>query len=239
MEFGPDTLYKVLANDGTSPYAHFRWPLPNSKPTKWVHSKGELLVCKNGIHLCRGKDLIDWLVGPAMFVAEAGGARIASDNKVVVRKARLICRVETWNEKNARLFACDCAERAMRRVTTKYGKQDRRSWKAIKVARQFARGELIVKALAAARDAAWAAARDAAGDAAWDAVREAAREAARAAAWAAAWDAAWAAARDAAWAAAWAAAWDAAGGAAGEAAWDAEREWQTQRLMEYLRGERT
>ena len=49
--------------------------------------------------------------------------------------------------------------------------------------------------------------------------------------------AAWAAARAAAWAAARDAAGDAAGDAARAAAEDAEREWQTDRLMQYLRGE--
>jgi len=50
-------------------------------------------------------------------------------------------------------------------------------------------------------------------------------------------DAARDAAGDAARAAAWDAAWDAAGDAARAAAEDAEREWQTDRLMQYLRGE--
>ena len=219
---GPDTFYKILREDGRSPYADYAWPLPNGKPAKWVRAKGPLEVCANGIHLCREADLLSWLVGPAMYIAEARGARLDSSNKIVVREARLLHRLETWNEKAARLFACDCAERALRRVTAKYGKQDRRSWNAIKVARQFANGEAHRSDLAAARAAAWAAARaaawDAAGDAAWDA----------------AWDAAGAAARDAVWAAAW----DAARDAARDAAWDAEGAWQTQCLMEYLRGER-
>lgn len=52
-----------------------------------------------------------------------------------------------------------------------------------------------------------------------------------------AWDAAQDAAQDAAVAAAWAATGDATGDAARAAAWDAERAWQQQRLMAYLRGE--
>jgi hypothetical protein len=56
----------------------------------------------------------------------------------------------------------------------------------------------------------------------------------RAAARAASWDAAWDAARDAARDAAWAAAWAAARAAAWAAARDAERRWQTRRLMKYL-----
>ena len=210
---GPDALFKVLAEDGASPYAGFQWPLPNGKPTKWVRAKGPLALCDNGIHLCREQDLLGWLVGPAMYVAEARGKRIDSNNKIVVREARLLYRVEAWNEKNARLFACDCAERALRRVTAKYGKQDRRSWAAIKAARRFANGEID----------------DAATSAATSAAESAARSAARSAATSAAWLTADSAARSAATSAARSAAWS--------AAWLTEREWQAQRLMQYIRGE--
>ena len=98
----------------------------------------------------------------------------------------------------------------------------------------------------AARAAGWAAAGATARDAAWAAARDAARDAAGdaglAAGWAAGWAARGATARDTALTAAWVAAWTAAGAAAGEAARDAARdtagEWQTARLMSYLRGER-
>jgi hypothetical protein len=167
----------------------------------------------------------------------------------VVSRARLVRRVETWNDRTARLFAADCAEHVLPLFETKYH-DDKRPRQAIQAARDYANGKIIKKQLAAARDAAWAAARDA-GDA-WDAwaawaaraaraawaardaaraawaARDAARAAARAArdAWAA--GAAWAA-RDAARAAAWGAAW-----AARDAARAAERKWQTARLMDYL-----
>ena len=114
----------------------------------------------------------------------------------------------------ARLFACDCAGRALPVFEQLYP-TDRRPREAIAMARRFAGGEATANELAAARAAAWAAARDAAGDAAWAAARAAA----------------WAAARDAAWDAAWAA-WD----AARAAAWDAERGWQAAHLREALEG---
>jgi Tfp pilus assembly protein PilW len=90
---------------------------------------------------------------------------------------------------------------------------DNRPRNAVKVARRYARGESTKEELAAAADAVDAAAR-AAARAAWDAAR-------------AAWDAV-----DAARAAA-RAAWDAAF-AVDAAARDAERHWQTARLMEIL-----
>jgi len=90
-------------------------------------------------------------------------------------------------------FACRCAEISLRIA----GVTDERCWMAIEAKRQWVRGEITDKELAAARDEAWEAARDEA--------RDAARDAAREAVWYAARDAAWAAARETARDAAWAA----------------------------------
>ena len=164
--------------------------------------------------------MLNWL-NEAIWIVDYRGERLDCDDKVVVREARLVKQIKTWNERTARLFACDCAERALK----KYGKNpDPRSLEAVQVARRFSNGKATRRELNAARDAAWAAARDAAWDAA-GAARAAARDAAGAAR-----DAAWDAARDAAW--------DAAGAAAWDAAWDAEYKWQTKRLLEYLEGKR-
>ena len=62
----------------------------------------------------------------------------------------------------ARLYACDCAQRALERERTQGREPDPRSWKAIEVSRKFACGEATKAELDAARDAAWAAAWDAA-----------------------------------------------------------------------------
>jgi len=98
-------------------------------------------------------------------------------------------------DREARLFACDCAERALANIA----EPDPRSVAAVEVARRYADGKAGKAELADAADAAWAAAR-----AAW------------AAAAALAAGAAWAAARTA-----WAAARTAA--RAAEDAWQAER----------------
>ncbi len=206
-------LYKVLDTDGSARMGVGSWHLPKGKrPGKWMEPiKGRLKPCSNGYHLCRKQDLIHWL-GPRIFVAEyRGDELVESDDKVVVREARLVRELH-WNDTTARLFAADCAEHTLH-IFEEVCPDDKRPAEAIEAARKFARGEITQDELAAARAAAWAAAWDAAGAAA----RAAARDAARAAAWAAAWDAAW----------------DAAGDAAG----DAEREWQTARLFQYLNGE--
>lgn len=92
-------------------------------------------------------------------------------------------QINDLTERQARLFAADCAERALARVEP----PDPRSVAAVKAARDFAEGRIdsdeLAGAWAAALAPAWATGR--------------ATE--RAAAWSAAWSAASAAARDAAW----------------------------------------
>ena len=176
--------YKVLTEDLKSCNGgNSQWTLGEWMP----EIEGNLELCENGYHLCRREDLAHWL-GEAIFEAEYDGEIIEGDDKVVVRKARITRRIDTWTERTARLFACDCAERALELIDE--SDRDQRSIDAIAIARRFANGEATREELAAARDAAWDAVDDAWG-AAWDAAGAAARAAAGAAA------------RDAAWAPAW------------------------------------
>jgi hypothetical protein len=138
---------------------------------------------------------------------------IAGDDKVVCRSVRLLKKMH-WDDRIARLFACDCAERVLPLYEKDYP-ADKRPRHAIEVAQLFADGKATQEELDAARAAAWAAAGAAAWAAAWVA-RDAAL-AARDAALAAAGAAALAAARAAEWAAAGAAEW----------------KWQPKRLMWY------
>jgi hypothetical protein len=206
-------FYKVLNRDLTSRNGGtYQWVLGEWAP----EIEGELVPCVNGYHVCQESDLLDWL-GPVICDAEIGGGCIRASDKTVARTARITRVLDTWNKRTARLFACDCAERVLP-IFERQHPADGHPRMAVDTARRFAEGQATREELAAAGAAAW----DAAWAAAWDA------------AWAAAWAAARTAARTAAGTAAGAAAWD----AAGDAAWAAERQWQTQRLMEYLRGER-
>jgi hypothetical protein len=188
------TTYKVLNQDGSAYHGGYgTWPLPTKhddgswEPGAWLGVEGPLVSCENGLHMCDGeRQLLEWL-GPALFEAEYDGERLDDDNKIVVRKARLLRRVETWNERSARLFACDCAER----VLCIYEREipgDTRPRQAIETARRFANGEATRAELAASKAAelaaSWAASKAAACAASWAAARDAS--------WAA-----WAAARDA------------------------------------------
>jgi len=247
-------LYKGLNVDGTPCHGGAeRWNLQG----EWMPLISDIALCERGYHLCRRADLVLWL-GPAIWEVEHRGQMIEAWDKVVVGAARLVKRMETWNERTARLFACDCAERVLPLYEAEYP-SDIRPRDAIRIARLYAEGERTEQERAASR----AAASDEAGNAAWDAAQAAAQAAAGAAARAIAWneagneawDAAQAAAQAAARAAARAAAW-AVGGTAwavkgtawasggtgwaiGGTALATERAWQTTRLFEYLETQTT
>ena len=208
----PEKLYKVLKRNDKGHLVSC-----NGGSQVWTtgvrveaHDGGPLVPCKNGIHACREQNLIHWLDEVICPVVDASKERIVHNDKVVLRWAVIGAPLPTWNERTARLFACDCAEWALSLLD----KPDAPSIEAVRVARLFAIGEATCDELAAAGSAARAAAGSAAWYAAWDAAGSAAGYAARAAAGDVAWYAAW----------------YAAGDAAGDAAWA----YMTERLMEYL-----
>ena len=165
--------YKVLKDDGSCCNGGSgKWHLPKGKrPGKWMPKiDSELEPCANGYHLCRPQDLIHWL-DEAIFEVEFRGDVVEGNDKVVVREARLLCKLDAWNEKSARLFAADCAERVLPIYEKDYPDDDRPR-KAIQAARDYANGKITEEELDAAGDAARAAAWAAARDAAWAAERD-------------------------------------------------------------------
>ena len=153
-------LFKVLNEDGSACHGgRGSWPLPTRNPDgTWTPGEpltvsGRLVPCKNGLHLARPADLIYWL-GPEIYLANVpdGVEEVADNDKIVVRTARLERRLDTWNERTARHFANDCAERVLHLTT------DPHPADTIRVARQFADGLANREGLAAAGAAAWAAA---------------------------------------------------------------------------------
>lgn len=164
----PNTYYKVLAEDGSACHGGCgKWPLPKGgKPGEWLEVSGSIVPCRNGLHVCEKSDLVHWL-GPAIFLCEVSGETVRDEHKSVVAKARLVSRINTWNDRTARLFAADCADKAIRDWQKASGKKcDPRSHAAIRAAREFASGNITAAELSAARSAAesaaWAAERSAA-----------------------------------------------------------------------------
>ena len=172
---GMKTYYKFTKADG-SPCngGSGRWSLPRGKrPGAWWKIDGDIRPCSNGLHLCRAQDLTAWM-NEALWEVEvhANSEIIVANEKVVVRQARLLRRIDTWNDRTARLFAVHCAARVLP-IFKKAAPKDRCVRDCLIVAHKFAMGTATQADLDAARDAAGAA-RDAVAGAAAGAARDAA-----------------------------------------------------------------
>ena len=169
--------YKFLTADNKGKYSEYDFTkyLPNDdKPGKWLRKIENPVLCESGYHCFMPEHILEWLEAQ-LFEVEIKGRCVHGYDKTVTRQMRFIRKVDTWNDKTARLFACYCARDTLPIFEKKYP-NDNRPRVAIETAERYANGEATIEELNAARAAAWAAARDAAS----------------AAAWAAAWDAAWA-----------------------------------------------
>jgi len=151
--------YKVLNDDGTPFHGGIgQWSLPEGdKPGKWMPPIENLELCASGYHVINKNQLIEW-IGPTIFEVEVKGKFIHDANKSVFESARLIRKIEAWNDKTARLFAADCAERVLPFYESEYP-NDSRPRLAIDATRKFANGEITQDKLNAARSAARSAAR--------------------------------------------------------------------------------
>ena len=100
----------------------------------------------------------------------------------------VVLRVKLISPKILRLFACNCAERALKKERKMGREPDERSWAAVRVARRFAAGRASTDELVAARNAAGNVAGAVTGAAvtamsAWRATRDNVEAVAQAAAW--------------------------------------------------------
>jgi hypothetical protein len=142
---------------------------------------GEIVICQSGYHSSPSwYDALSYAPGNMACIVDISKPLDRQDDKYVSKTRKLVSAKNA--EKILRTWACDCAERALKRSNV----TDERSWNAIKTARLYNDGEATKEELAAASAAASDAARAAsaaASDAAW-AASDAASDAARAA-WAA------------------------------------------------------
>ena len=226
------TYYKVLDGQQSCYGGSATWQL-----WQWMPEIKNITLCSRGYHLCQDEQVLKWL-GQTIYEAEIhpNAMVIKASDKIIVSCCRIVRLCEGWTERTARLFACTCASHALRREARVGCKPDSRTYTAIRVARQFAKGQASAEEMVSARNAAYRAPAigATATGVAFCNVTQAAEEqqagaarTARAAAWIAACDAAW----DAAGAPGWDTIWD----AAQSAAWDAERAWQWTRLQRILR----
>ncbi|HEU4752229.1 MAG TPA: hypothetical protein VFU47_03900, partial [Armatimonadota bacterium] len=119
------------------------------------------VLCVYGYHSSASwLDALTYAPGPIACVVEISDPVERASDKQVSKKRKLLAAWDVSRE--LRLFACDCAERALTQEREAGREPDPRSWAAIEVARRYAAGEATVPQLTAAGAAAWAAAGDAA-----------------------------------------------------------------------------
>jgi hypothetical protein len=103
--------YKVL-RDGRSEFTGWRWPLPDAeRPGEWVHADGPISLCVNGIHAASPQQLPQWL-GTEIWEIELGGEVVREEAALVASRARLMRRLDAWDEAMQRRFAEMCLHRA-------------------------------------------------------------------------------------------------------------------------------
>ena len=101
--------YKFLRADGTSVFTSFRWELPADGPGPWVEAPVE--PCRSGVHACRIADLPLW-VSRSLFEIELGGEIVEDRTKVLASRARLLRRVDAWDDRARDEYVRMCADRA-------------------------------------------------------------------------------------------------------------------------------
>jgi len=148
--------YKFLTADNKGEYSGFdftEYLSKGGKPGKWMPLIENLVECETGYHFCDKKNIAEWC-NAQLFEIEYKGNIVEADKKYITQQIRFVKKIEKWNEKNARLAACDIAEQIAIKVWNKYYPEDTRPQNAIDTARRFANGKATKEEL----DAAWAAA---------------------------------------------------------------------------------
>jgi hypothetical protein len=106
------STYKFLARGAMGPLSGFRWPPPRAGTAgDWVQPEGPLELCANGCHVCRAGDLAHWL-HDELWETETDGEHVEAIDCLVVRRARLVRRIDAWHDGGSSSFAEACARHA-------------------------------------------------------------------------------------------------------------------------------
>ena len=85
-------LLKFLGRGRVALYTGYQWPLD-----EWVEADGPLDLCANGPHACRDVNLAGW-IDDELWLIELDGDQETHDDVVVAQRARLVRRVEGWDQ---------------------------------------------------------------------------------------------------------------------------------------------
>jgi hypothetical protein len=101
-----EVAYKFTRPGAVSPFTGFAWPVG-----EWVEVDGDVGLCANGIHACRVEALPRWL-DDELWRIEIDEIEDERDGVVIARRARLVERIDAWDEHASRELARSCAQRA-------------------------------------------------------------------------------------------------------------------------------
>jgi len=101
--------YKFVRPDGTSVFTGFSWTPPNGGPGPWVEAHVE--PCRSGIHACRPEHLPLW-AGQVLYEVELDGEIVDDRTKVIAPRARLVRRLDAWEEGIRDRYTRMCGDRA-------------------------------------------------------------------------------------------------------------------------------
>jgi hypothetical protein len=118
--------YKFLRRDGSGAFTRYPWPLPDGGAGAWVEAP--VVACRSGIHACRVTDLPLWL-GRDLYAAELAGEIVEERTKVVAPRARLLRRIDAWDDALRDAYTRECADRAHSLVRA--GGPQMASWDAV------------------------------------------------------------------------------------------------------------
>lgn len=140
------TYYKAFRSDGRTLLGRPAWPLPkDNEPGEWVEVEGPLVPYQNGLHVMRECDLSFW-PGPILYEVEVDGETVTTHHEVVARRARLLRKIETWNERTLCAWLADCVDRVLL-VFEKECPEDDGPRRAIEAIRAWLRGEITMRQL--------------------------------------------------------------------------------------------
>lgn len=91
-------LFKFLGRGRVALYTGHKWPV-----AEWVEADGPLNLCANGPHACRAVNLPGW-IDDELWLIELDGDQETHDDIVVAQRARLVRRVDAWDEQAMREF---------------------------------------------------------------------------------------------------------------------------------------
>lgn len=86
-------------------------PAAGNQPGEWVTAEGQLALCHNGIHASTMEQLPHWL-GIELWEIELAGEIRHEEAALLASRARLVARIEPWEEPMRQTFARWCLRRA-------------------------------------------------------------------------------------------------------------------------------